>query len=771
MDYAAARAELLARPGPIGPAARRALVGLTDDWLTELFVASGSDAHGCALVAVGGYGRRELAPGSDLDLLFLTPVGSDAGELSESIWYPIWDSGMKLDHSVRTPAQARQLAGQDLKVVLGLLDARTVAGDPELTAGLRSAVLADWRAMASRRLDELHQDVRDRTARAGELSYLLEPDLKESYGGLRDLTILRAIEASWVITTEHRSLENSAQLLLDARDALHAVTGRASDRLLLQEQGPVAQRLGMQDADELLRSINAAGRAIAYACDVAWHRVDRATSGQSHGLVRRLRGTRRSTAGRTPLADGVVVQEDEAVLALDARPDRDPVLLLRAAAAAAQEGIPLSPHAVERLATQSAPMPVPWPSSARNALVSLLGAGRSALPVWEALEHADLISRLIPQWAVVRSAPQRNPVHTYTVDRHLLEAAAAAAGLTRKVSRPDLLLVAAMLHDIGKAQPGDHTQVGVEIMRELAPHMGFDEADSAILVSLVANHLLLPETATRRDLDDPMTAELVAKAVGSQLELDLLHQLTIADAAATGPAAWSEWKASLINRLVGLARAVLAGEPVRAEPALTPEQLALADLDGVQVAMAPAEGAWTVTVATDDRTGLLGLLAGVFAVHRLAVKNAHTATVGRRAVTSWTVIPEFGEPPGTQRLREDIRRALDGTLDLSAALDKRRQAQRPRQQRVPAAPTVELLDAEATDAVVMEIRAQDAPGLLHAVATSVAAAGVQIDSAMVSTLGSEVVDVFYLRGGDRVTTQHEHVAQAVTAALEALTNP
>ncbi len=418
--YAEARAELLSRPGAPGATRRRALTALTDDWLHALYVAAGAGEIGAALVAIGGYGRGDLAPGSDLDLLLLHSPAvstSDVNAVADRLWYPIWDAGLKLDHSVRVPAEARRLAAQDIKVVLGLLDARTVVGYDNLTKQLRESVLGDWRALAPRRLGELQYGVSERIERSGELAHLLEPDLKESYGGLRDLVSLRAVAASWVTDAPVAALAQQRDLLLDVRDALHLVTGRASDRLLQQEQTAVAERLGIEGddpSDALLRSVSAAGRAVAYAADTTWHRVERLTRrggvrSSIAGTARRLRGGG-SRAERAPLAEGVVVQDGEAVLAADARPEKDPVLVLRAAAAAAQAGMRLAPHAVERLARDSAPMPEPWPAPARDALVSLLGAGRPAIPVWEALDQADLWSRLLPEWSVVRSAPQRNPI-------------------------------------------------------------------------------------------------------------------------------------------------------------------------------------------------------------------------------------------------------------------------------------------------------------------------------------------------------------------------
>ena len=281
-----------------------------------------------------------------------------------------------------------------------------------------------------------------------------------------------------------------------------------------------------------------------------------------------------------PLAEGVVEQDGEVVLARTARAERDPVLTLRAAAAAAQAGLPISLHAVRRLAAAAKPLPVPWPAEARDELVTLLGAGESTVPVWEALEAEGLITQLLPDWERVRCRPQRNPVHTWTVDRHLVETAVQASSLTRRVGRPDLLLVCALLHDIGKGWPGDHSVAGEVIARDVAARIGFDRDDMDVIATVVRHHLLLIDTATRRDLDDPATVRRGGRPGRLRSPtLELLHALTEADALATGPAAWSSWRASLVTDLVSRVAAVLAGddlaEPDRAAPSAEQERLAV----------------------------------------------------------------------------------------------------------------------------------------------------------------------------------------------------
>ncbi|MFF7779525.1 [protein-PII] uridylyltransferase [Streptomyces tanashiensis] len=806
--YAAARLLLLQEKERPGPPRRASLARLTDDWLAGLFAAA-APPRGTALVAVGGYGRGELSPRSDLDLLLLHDGTADkaaVAALADRIWYPVWDLGLALDHSVRTPAEARSTAGEDLKVHLGLLDARPLAGDHGLVAALRTTVLADWRNQAPRRLPELDALCRERAERMGELQYLLEPDLKEARGGLRDAQVLRAVAASWLADAPREGLDTARRRLLDARDALHLATGRATDRLALQEQDAVAAELGLLDADTLLREVYEAARTISYATDVTWREVNRVLKARS--ARPRLRALLSRTGGakppveRTPLAEGVVEMDGEAVLARGARPERDPVLPLRAAAAAAQSALPISLHAVRRLAAVAKPLPVPWPAEAREELVTLLGAGEATVPVWEALEAEGLITLLLPDWERVRCRPQRNPVHTWTVDRHLVETAVRASSLTRRVGRPDLLLVAALLHDIGKGWPGDHSVAGETIARDLAARIGFDRTDTHVIATVVRHHLLLVETATRRDLDDPATVQSVATAVGTLGTLELLHALTEADALATGPAAWSSWRASLVADLVKRVAGVLAGEslpdPEAAAPSAEQERLAIealrtgepvlalrtepggAEPEGPGAAGTEPDGPEPVGVelliALPDQPGVLPAAAGVLALHRLTVRAADLRAVdlpvglgsGSVLVLDWRVAAEYGSLPEAARLRADLVRALDGSLDIPARLAEREAAYPRRRGLTAPPPRVTVAAADSRLATVIEVRAQDAPGLLHRIGRALEGAAVRVRSAHVSTLGANAVDTLYVTRPDGSLLPDEEAIDLARTLEEAL---
>ncbi|WP_439946594.1 [protein-PII] uridylyltransferase [Streptomyces sp. BBFR109] len=798
--YAAARLRLLTEETRPGPPRRAALAALTDDWLAGLFAAAAQHLPGASLVAVGGYGRGELSPRSDLDLLLLHDGSAPeaVAALADRLWYPVWDLGLALDHSVRTPAEARRTAADDLKAQLGLLDARHLAGDRGLTTALRTEILADWRNQAPKRLPELRDLCAERAERQGELQYLLEPDLKEARGGLRDATALRAVAASWLADAPREGLADARRRLLDVRDALHLTTGRATDRLALQEQDQVAAHLGLLDADTLLRQVYEAARVISYAGDVTWREVGRVL--KSRAVRPKLRallgGGKTHLAERTPLAEGVVEQDGEVVLARTARPERDPVLPLRAAAAAAQAGLPLSLHAVRRLAAAAGPLPTPWPAEAREQLVTLLGSGRPTVQVWEALEAEGVISRLLPDWERVRCRPQRNAVHVWTVDRHLIETAVRAAGFTRRVHRPDLLLAAALLHDIGKGWPGDHSVAGETIARDVAGRIGFDRADAAVLATLVRHHLLLVETATRRDLDDPATVRAVAEAVGTQGTLELLHALTEADALATGPAAWSSWRASLVADLVRRVGALLAGEePEASEPAAAPtaeqERLAVeafrtggpvltlrpqADPLDEDPAREPEPLGVELLLAVPDQPGVLPAVAGVLAVHRLTVRTAELRTLdlpdgfGDATVLllNWRVAAEYGSLPQATRLRADLVRALDGSLGIAGRLAERDAAYPRRRGVVPPPPRVTVAPAASRHATVIEVRAQDAPGLLFRLGQAMEDAKVRVRSAHVSTLGANAVDAFYVTALDGAPLPDDEAASLARRVEETL---
>ena len=719
-------------------------------------------------MAVGGYGRRELCPGSDLDLVLVHRGRKDVRQVAERLWYPIWDAGVRLDHSVRTLKEALRVADEDLKAALGLLDARPVAGSASLAAELAERTAAQWRKRSQRGLTLLGEAVRARHAEYGEVAFLLEPEVKEGRGGLRDFHALRAAAlASPVVPAADEALTAAHETLLGVRTELHRATGKALDRLLLQEQDAVAAALGHPDADALMATVADAARTLAWRSDEGWRRIASA-----------LAGPRGRTSGRDhPLGPGLVLREDEVVLAHDADPGADPSLVLRAAVAAAESGALLARPLLDRLTAEAPPLGDPWPVSARHALVSLLGTGPAAVAVLEALDQHGLLVRVLPEWAAVRSKPQRNAYHRFTVDRHLCEAAANAAALTRQVSRPDLLLVGAWLHDIGKGftdEPGgrgkrDHTDAGVEVVERIARRMGFDEADVAVLVGLVRHHLLLPDVATRRDLDDPATVAAVAAAVDDRDMLELLAALTEADSLATGPSAWGAWKAGLVGELVERVAAKLQGHHLDAGPSLpTPEHRQLM-ARGEQAVLVEGD---SVTVVAPDRPGLFSRVAGTLALHGLDVRSAAASSDAGMAVEVFEVERAFDRPPDWDRVRSDLSRALTGRLSLEARLAQRVRAYAGRRRAAAARPAQArvLFDQDASDtATVVEVRAPDGIGVLYRITRALADCDLDVRTAKVSTLGHEVVDAFYVTDADgEKVVDPEHLREVELSVLDAL---
>jgi [protein-PII] uridylyltransferase len=721
-----------------------------DTLCLSAYEVSGAPETGCALVAVGGYGRRELAPYSDLDVVLVHDPAVDLGDAAEKVWYPIWDSGARLDHSVRRIPEMLEQADADLRVALGLLDLRHLAGDPNLTLRLRSDVLAHWRRTARDRLPGLRDLVRRRHDLVGELAHLSVPDLKESEGGLRDATVLTALVATWLVDVPHVDLERSRRALLDVRDALHDVAGRATDRVAPELWDGLADQLGLEGEVAAQRHVRELGRRITHLSRLTWRRVDGV-------LVRPASASAARRPELTTVEPGIALAGAEVVLTRDASPATDPTLLLRAAAVAAERDVELAPATATRLVAEGGALPDPWPTPARQALVRLLAAGRGLLPVWETLEETGALTSFLPEWEDIRLLPHASAIHRFTVDRHVVETCMEAAGLIRQVARPDVLLVAALLHDIGKGGLTEHSIAGEPLAREIAGRMGFDAAAVDLVGLLVRRHLLLAETATTRDPEDPATASYLAEQVGSAEALSLLLALTEADARATSAKAWSTWRAGLV-REVAARTARFLGETPAVET--TPERLPVPKevrRGAVSICVAPGDGGARVTVMAHDRVGLLADTAALFALQRASVRSARAWSQDDLGVSVWDVAEEHLDE---RVLRQRFEAIVAGRVDPAARLRGGGPGAM--------APSVVVRPEASARATVLEVRTTDRPGVVHLVCAALAGLDLTVRSAHVDTLGPQAVDVFYVQeahAGALSDTRAAEAAHAVRGAL------
>ena len=723
---------------------------------------------GMALVAVGGYGRSELSPHSDLDVVLLHDSSISetiVNEVANSIWYPLWDKGVALDHSVRDTRQMREAAAKDYRAATGMLDARPVAGDSGLVLALRSQVLTDWRRDARNRLGEVREARNARIERAGWIAHAGIPDLKESGGGLRDGALLRALVATWLVDVPHGEAEGLRHQLLDVRDTLHDVTGKRGDRLTPEVIPEIAARLGM-GSEELDLHVRNLGRRTAHICSLVWRRVDEALAPSAAGKRRQGAGPQLDV-----LAPGVARLDQEALLTADTEPAHDSEVGLRLAHEAATRKLALSAASAVRLAAEMVPPPEPWPSSANRLMVNFLAAGKGLESVWDELDYVGVIDVWLPEWSAIRLRGSSSPVHRFTVDRHSIETCMQVRTHLRDVARPDLLVVAALLHDIGKGVEGDHSEVGAPMAVAIATRWGFSVRDSYRIGQLVRWHLLLPTVATRRDIEDPSTAANVAEIVGDLESLELLAALTESDARATSPSAWSPWRAGLIEGLVAKTRAVLEegvktpdpedyeGLPLDSVvPEIFGDDVETWEGDELTIQVKNHHAGSLIVITSPDRTGGMADMAGGIALSGLEVLSARAVTSEVSATTLWEV--SRGDVD-IKKLSDRIKSVIDGKLDLEARLKLT-----PSEDTVDTSVTV--LENLSETATLIEVRAQDRRGLVWAVCRAIAEFGISIRSAHLSTYGPEARDVFYVvdGGGNPLDSETaENVRLALKTAL------
>jgi [protein-PII] uridylyltransferase len=775
-----------------------------------------------AVLAVGGYGRGEVSPHSDIDLLVLVDdKRRPSAEDLRGLLYPLWDAGFQVGHAVCSPKEAIERARGDLEAATSLLEVRLVAGPvglmDELTGRRRRWLERDGRRLA-RRLLEVTAERHLRVERAG---WVLAPDLKQDVGGLRDLHAVGwlAAVAGWPRPAGRPELVRAGELLLAVREALHGQTRRKTDRVRADLQPAVAKALGLDGedgVDQLMAAVHTAARTVEYLAAVeARTLAERLLGGpRRSGLVRRLE------PGGIRLEDGLLVADPTQAAAANgpADPEAEVLLAMRLLAARSRTGRQIARPTLTWLEQtfDRAPLEA-WSEPLRAAFLTVL-RGPEAVGACELLDHVGGWAVLLPEWTGVRGRVQHDPWHRYTVDGHAFAAAAELSRLLEQDERAaetageagdlDALYLAAVFHDIGKGSGTDHSVTGELLTRRALARMGLGPDELEEVAVLVRHHLLLVETATRRDLDDSSVVEGVAAALGSPRRLRLLHLLTVADGLATGPTAWNDWKGTLVADLasrvlhvlergsapppgdpealagrIEAARPALAGQAARllatlpdsylstlagGDPAELGEELELlADPPGpggVRYRVDPSgDGHGLVTVCAADRPGTLARTTGVLALHRVSVLRAHVwSTRAGLALQRFAV-----QAPASlrwERLGADLDAAWAGRLAVDARLERKARDYRPpspvepdvrvlpadrrtRSSRPPSPvePDVRVLPDESAHSTVVEVRAGDALGLLHAIAAALGDLDLDVRVAKIDTLGDRVVDTFYVR--------------------------
>ncbi len=740
-----------------------ALAAITDAWVVELFeqaLAEHPTKYRVALLAVGGYGRGELAPYSDLDLLLVhnakpRKVAAEIEPIASALWYPLWDAGVKLGHAVRRVDEQLDLVNGDLDSATALLTARFLAGDEDIASEVTLRGRKSWESQRSTYLAALRKRMTERQADAAAVAYRLEPDLKNGHGGLRDVqTVWWAIASGLdVMEQDLADLDACYDTLMRARVATHLRAGRAGEVMRLEDQDAIAEQGGWSDADALMADVALAGRTVSWLCDEAWNRAIERDPTDDRGI-----------------APGVVLRNGEIELTEGADPRRDPTLVLQAAVAAARNDCRIGRATLDRLSREVEPWPDHWPVGARTELVALLLEGHRAIPVLEALTHHDLISRMLPEWAPVVSKPQRNAYHRFTVDRHLWEAAANAAQLVDRVSRPDLLVLGALFHDIGKGYPGDHTDVGMEMFTDIGPRLGLNRHDVDVIITMIEHHLLLSDVAMRRDISDEATIDLVAGLVGTVEKLELLDALTEADSKATGPSAWGSWKEQLVDELTSRTKHVLGGgEASEVKWRLFPDEATLAAMAAGEVDL--SRDGDLITVVSPDSAGTFSQVAGVVSMHGLDVltSRAYSDEQGM-AASQFRVSSPNGEM-NWRKVKNDLRKGLRRELAIEARLAERAKTYKRRrklQADTPGPPKVKFIEGGSSNATLIEVRAVSKIGILHRITQALDDMGLDIRHATVHTIGMEVVDTFYVRTRDgELVTNTAHRKEIQKALLHA----
>lgn len=806
-----------------GPGFHRELSEAMDAAIRTVWRSLAIPVEGVSLIAVGGYGRGLLAPGSDVDLLILHSGVAAAGSQGQGLFYALWDAGLKVGHAVRTIKESLSIASDSLEAETSFLDMRLLDGDQQLFEKFSVATRKQTEGRRDRFVDDVHQMMLARHAAHGSATSQLEPNIKDGTGGLRDLHVLDwfssaagdLVELRLLDKEDQAELDRAHDLLLTARAHLHLMTGGANDVLPFHLQRPLAQSLGFVDGDmfaedALMRELFKVTRVIELTVESV-----------SADLLNRDAKPKRSAPRSGPFVVAGVAVLLDGELDLEQRPE-DALALFSFGVTPGAAAMRAARRALGKATLTITP-------AVRTAFIALLANAPGRL--LEMADHAGVFAALFPEWDSVRLQPQRNVYHRYTVDAHLFHTAEAMAAMLASSDDPivqrvvadltpserEVLLMAGLFHDIGKGGEEDHSVRGERMARAIAARLSLDHQETEELAWLVREHLMLVLIATQRDLSDPVLLEDVARRIGTQERARLLFLLTVADGVGTGPAAWTPWKADLVTELFTkiihvLERGALASSDLANEArerVREAERLAgrdseivaahLQTMSRAYVLRFPPEtlvrhailardlakrevrtlhsdledGTSELTVVTHDEPGLFRRVSGVLALHSLSIVASEVHTdIGGVALEWFRCVGPRGltiEEDRWRRVDKDLQDGLRGRLALDARLAKKRAEENRRSLGKQEPPRV-LTDLDASeDMTVVEVHAADRLGLLHDITAALQECGVDVHRAKIATYGDDIVDVFYVRNldGEKITDRG-HLAEIERAILHRL---
>ncbi len=789
-----------------------------------------TDLKDIAIIALGSYGRRELCPFSDIDLMVLHNLKDKAliTQVSEKIFYPLWDLGLQVGHGTRTIKESLSQASTNFELQTALLDTRLVAGDPVFFYKLQDSLIKRTRSRGGRRfLQNILKEGAARHAQYGQAAYLLEPDIKEGEGGLRDIHAImwaskgllgysspkELVKSGYLTGFDTGALEDGLEFLLLVRNHLHYISGRENDRLFFEHQGEIAKALGFKDGngisgiEKFMRSFYTHASAIELISRSFWEQLK---------------------------SDFLPAKNKKLSLTNPAEITKHPGAEMKLFRRAVKESLPIDYKrlSIIREGLEKSENPAAWTQNIRDDFFAIISSGEMALPVLEVMDYIGVLSRYIPEWSYVRCLPQYDSYHLYTVDMHLFltiaEIQKMGAGRYDKVNpllkqvyeevrQKDLLFLAALLHDVGKGLGKSHSEKGEKIAKKICARMGLPPKDCETVGFLVGNHLLLSDIALRRDLDDENEIIDLAEKVIDEERLKMLYLISVADSMATGPKAWDTWKENLLREIFyKVIRIIRSGEYTNKESverirktsakvrqALVPRYgedevgrfldhmphsylLAQSGEDIVEhfelmrkhknknitIVTKQREGIREIILIAGDQPGLFYKVSGALALHGINILGAQIYTRSDGfALDIFKVEGYFEHEISNEKwhkISRDIKRALEGKIALDYRIaEKANRYQSKKALKKP--PRVDIDNSSSDFYTIIEVHAQDRIGLLYTITRVMHDLNLDIHLAKVSTNVDKVIDAFYVWDifGQKLSDEEQinDIKKAILAAL------